>query len=126
MKLTQEQKAIVTYNLNKNGVLKIIAFAGTGKTTTLIEYTKARPHLKFLYVAFNKSVQLEADRKFPRNVICKTSHSLAWLGFGSKYQQRLVPTLKANTVMNALDLSEYDEAKFDGPVKSHTSLIRPL
>lgn len=30
-----------------------------------------RPHQKFLYVAFNKSAQLDAEKKFPRNVDCK-------------------------------------------------------
>ena len=39
MKLTAEQKAII----NSTGNIKINAVAGSGKTTTLIEYAKARP-----------------------------------------------------------------------------------
>ena len=52
--------------------------AGTGKTTTLVKYAEQRPHLRFLYVAFNKSVASEAQRRFPSNVACKTVHSLAF------------------------------------------------
>lgn len=40
--LTGEQKEIVELNLNIGEVLKIKAFAGTGKTTVLTEYAKAR------------------------------------------------------------------------------------
>jgi len=85
MQLTQEQIAIVNCELYAYDVLEVIAFAGTGKTTTLYEYTRIRPHLSFLYVAFNKSVQLEAASKFPNNVTCMTAHGLAWKKYISHY-----------------------------------------
>ena len=92
MELTNEQKAIVNYDLNDTDVLKVIAFAGTGKTTTLFEYTKARPHINFLYIAFNKSVQLEAERKFPRNVYRKldvfvSGPELIWIWLKRKFKK---------------------------------------
>jgi F-box protein, helicase, 18 len=79
MKLTSEQKAI----LNETGNLKINAVAGSGKTTTVIEYAKTRPpKSKILYLAFNKSVKLDAKRKFHHqgldNVTVETAHSLAY------------------------------------------------
>ncbi|RXM35639.1 hypothetical protein EOD39_3983 [Acipenser ruthenus] len=49
----------------------------TGKTSTLIKYAQQRPHLRFLYAAFNKSVAVQAKRMFPSNVDCKTIHSMA-------------------------------------------------
>lgn len=58
--------------------------AGTGKTTTLVNYAKRRPHLRFLYVAFNKSVADEAQRRFPGNVTSKTVHSLAFADIGKR------------------------------------------
>lgn len=58
--------------------------AGTGKTTTLVKYAEQRPHLRFLYVAFNKSVANEAQRRFPSNVISKTVHSLAFADIGKR------------------------------------------
>jgi F-box protein 18 (helicase) len=112
MKLTDEQKKIVQCDLGKDQILKVVAFAGTGKTTTLVEYAKARPQTRFLYVAFNKSVQLEAASTFPKNVTCKTAHSLAWPGFGSKHRNRLITGFKANTVKDALGLGDYEAAKF--------------
>lgn len=62
--------------------LKALSVSGTGKTTTLVKYAEQRPHLRFLYIAFNKSVANEAQRRFPRNVDCKTVHSLAYSSVG--------------------------------------------
>lgn len=79
MHLTPEQQAIIA----TTGNLRINAVAGSGKTTTLIEYAKSRPaNSRILYLAFNKSVKLEAQRKFAaaglRNVKVETAHSLAY------------------------------------------------
>lgn len=79
MKLTDEQIAI----LNSNGNIKINAVAGSGKTTTVIEFAKTKPETcRILYLAFNKSVRLEAQQKFAknnlRNVRAETAHSLAY------------------------------------------------
>lgn len=79
MELTKEQLDIV----NSTGNIKINAVAGSGKTTTIIEYAKARPlSSKILYLAFNKSVKTEAIKKFAEkeiyNVKVETAHSLAY------------------------------------------------
>lgn len=84
--LTGEQQMILSHNIQRDHVLKIMAFAGTGKTTTLVKYAEQRPDLHFLYVAFNQSVAKEAQRRFPQNVDCKTVHSLAFREVGQKYQ----------------------------------------
>ncbi|MDO6435142.1 3'-5' exonuclease [Flavitalea sp. BT771] len=76
--LTREQKDIV----DSSGNIKINAVAGSGKTTTLIEYARARPGGKILYLAFNRAVKLEAEKKFAEkgvsNVRIETAHSLAF------------------------------------------------
>jgi superfamily I DNA/RNA helicase len=79
MELTKEQYDI----LNSTGNIKINAVAGSGKTTTIIEYAKTRPKdSKILYLAFNKSVKLEAAKRFQAkglyNVSVETAHSLAY------------------------------------------------
>ncbi|MFN3694774.1 MAG: UvrD-helicase domain-containing protein, partial [Ignavibacterium sp.] len=79
MKLTQEQYDII----NSSGDIKINAVAGSGKTTTIIEYSKSRPKKsKILYLAFNRSVKTEAEQKFASlgldNVKVETAHSLAY------------------------------------------------
>ncbi|XP_023278754.1 F-box DNA helicase 1 [Seriola lalandi dorsalis] len=100
IQLTGEQQQILTHDIQEHHVVKIIAFAGTGKTTTLIKYAEQRPDLRFLYVAFNKSVAFEAARRFPRNVDCKTVHSLAFKDVGKRYHYRkkLTANLKAFTI----------------------------
>ena len=112
MEFTPEQEKIIACDLAPGRALKILAFAGTGKTTTLEAYTRRRPQLRFLYVAFNKSVQLEAQKRFPANVTAKTSHSLAFRVKGWPHKDRLVPGFKANQVMEALDLRQFEDARF--------------
>ena len=58
--------------------LKISAFAGTGKTTTLVGIANAAPKRKGLYLAFNREIAQEARKKFPSNVECRTTHALAY------------------------------------------------
>lgn len=87
VRLTHEQMRIIKYNPNLNGeVIKIFAFAGTGKTTTLVRYAQMRPNLKFLLIVFNKSVCQHAQTKFPKNVTCKTGHGLAFGVTGLRYK----------------------------------------
>ncbi len=79
MQLTPEQQALINTNHN----LVINAVAGSGKTTTLIEYAKSRPVAsRILYLAFNKTVKTEAQQKFVtaglQNVKVETAHSLAF------------------------------------------------
>src|SRR5205814_6656456 len=85
MEPTPEQLAVIGTDLNAGEALKCIAFAGTGKTSTLCEYSKLRPLDQMLYVAFNKSVQLDAEAKFPANVMCRTIHSLAYQSIGKSF-----------------------------------------
>ncbi|CAJ1054284.1 F-box DNA helicase 1 [Xyrichtys novacula] len=96
MQLTGEQQHILSHNIQPDHVVKIVAFAGTGKTTTLVKFAEQRPHLRFLYVAFNKSVATEAQRRFPKNVDCKTAHSLAFSDVGKNYQIRQKLTFNLN------------------------------
>lgn len=90
MHLTSEQRAII----NSTGDIKINAVAGSGKTTTIIEYAKARPATsKILYLAFNKSVKLEAQKKFAdqglHNVKVETAHSLAYREIVFRHNYRI-------------------------------------
>jgi len=90
---TAQQTTIVTAVYNPGETVVIEAMAGTGKTTTLAELAKAlqmsRPSWRGLYLCYNKPVQVEARSKFPCNVECRTTHSIAWNDFGSVYQHKL-------------------------------------
>ena len=79
MQFTPEQQAVI----NTNFSLVINAVAGSGKTTTLVEYAKSRPAgSRILYLAFNKTVKTEAQQKFAKagipHVKVETAHSLAF------------------------------------------------
>lgn len=86
MQLTKEQQKIVAYD---GDLIVIKAFAGSGKTSTLIAFAKANPTKQFLYIAFNRAIKDEAVLKFPKNVECKTAHQLAYASFGRRYRQKL-------------------------------------
>ncbi|XP_070848572.1 F-box DNA helicase 1 isoform X2 [Chaetodon trifascialis] len=102
--LTREQQLILSHDIQRDHVVKIVAFAGTGKTTTLVKYAEQRPHLRFLYVAFNKSVASEAQRRFPSNVDCKTVHALAFKDVGRSYHlhKKLIFSLTPFTINSVL------------------------
>lgn len=85
-KNTEEQQGVIDSSAD---TLVVNAFAGTGKTTTLVGFAKERPSKRMLYLAFNKSVAEEAKARFPSNVDAKTSHALAFPGFGSRYKDKL-------------------------------------
>ena len=90
MELTREQQQI----LDSSGNIKINAVAGSGKTTTVIEYAKTRPkNSKILYLAFNRTVRQEAQQKFHAqklfNVKVETAHSLAFRAIVTRSDYKL-------------------------------------
>ncbi|HEY5371226.1 MAG TPA: UvrD-helicase domain-containing protein [Hanamia sp.] len=106
MDLTTEQKAII----NSTGNIKINAVAGSGKTTTIIEYAKARPkNARILYLAFNKSVKIEATKKFAEkglpNVKVETAHSLAYKNVVFRHNYKVSSNgYKSNEIVDLLGL----------------------
>lgn len=121
MELTKEQHDII----NSTGNIKINAVAGSGKTTTVIEYAKARLATnKILYLAFNKSVKLEAAKKFTDkglyNVKVETAHSLAYkhIVFKHKYKVRL-QGYKTNEIAELLNLQGNEEKHTEYVIANH-------
>jgi superfamily I DNA/RNA helicase len=91
--LSAEARRIVSSTARR---LAVQAGAGTGKSTTLRAYALARPRQRILCLAFNKAIQLEAAAKMPTNVVCRTSHALAYkiarALFGGRVEQRVGKT----------------------------------
>lgn len=90
MELTKEQQDIIS----STGNIKINAVAGSGKTTTVIEYARTRPEgSRILYLVFNKAVKTEAVRKFNdrglSNVRVETAHSLAFRHIVFRYNYKV-------------------------------------
>lgn len=64
---------------NTSNSLTIDAAPGSGKTTCLIELLKRTPrHYKCIFLAFNKSIQLELKSKVPEGTDALTLHSLGF------------------------------------------------
>ena len=121
MELTKEQYDII----NSTGNIKINAVAGSGKTTTVIEYAKTRPATsKILYLAFNKSVKLEAAKKFAdkglNNVKVETAHSLAYRHIVFKHEYKVRPQgYKTNEIAELLNLQGNGEKHAEYVIANH-------
>ena len=117
MELTKEQVEII----NSTGNIKINAVAGSGKTTTVIEYAKSRPNgSTILYLAFNRSVKLEAQKKFEEkglgNVKVETAHSLAYKNIVSKHKYKV-----KNQGYKTQEIAELLQLQGDG--EKHTEFV---
>ncbi|MBA7930171.1 ATP-dependent helicase [Klebsiella sp. RHBSTW-00215] len=97
---TPEQAAVIGWSGHR---LVVRAFAGTGKTSTLVRFALANPDIRMLYLAYSRAVRDEAVQKFPFNVVCMTSHQLAWPNFGRHYEKRLTGNLRITDVARLLN-----------------------
>lgn len=77
VKPTLEQE-IAIQQAQSGQSFKVIAYAGTGKTTTLKLVSDAMQQRRGMYLAFNKAIASEAQQKFHQRVDCRTFHSLAF------------------------------------------------
>nr|WP_282562051.1 3'-5' exonuclease [Providencia rettgeri] len=78
MALTDEQEKLASFT---GQLLCGKAYAGTGKTFTLIQFSIRNADKRILYIVFNKAIREEAETKFPKNVHCATSHAMAFSRF---------------------------------------------
>lgn len=86
------------------GDLKLAAFAGAGKTTTLKLIAKALGGRRGLYLAFNKAIVQSLEGKLPNNVEARTFHSLAYARFGAPLRDKLNSRLTGDYVAARLNL----------------------
>ncbi len=106
---TPEQEAAVRAFLSGED-MKVVAVAGSGKTTTLRLMAEAARGERILYVAFNRSVREEARVRFPPNVEALTLHALArrQVVAGSEaYQRKLAARdgkVSPKDILEALEL----------------------
>lgn len=108
MNLTKEQKEIIKA-VAKYKNIKINAFAGTGKTTTLRYIADEYKDRKILYLAFNSAIKNEASSSFPNNIYVKTTHGLAYSAV-KKYSN-----VDLNSLRNyrAIDIANEFEIPYD-------------
>lgn len=106
-RLTEEQDFIVHALLSPGDMHKVIAYAGTGKTSTFVAYAAKRPDTSFTYLAFNKSVEREATQRFGQNTLCKTVHALAYGAVGKRFN-KIMPSVANWMVAKVLRCPIYE------------------
>lgn len=82
---TAEQQDIIAKAISGKD-LKVTAFAGAGKTSTLVQCAKSMPNRRGIYLAFNADAKKDAAKKFNGlNVEVYTTHGLANRWFRNEY-----------------------------------------
>ena len=114
MKLTDEQELIISGLKSGIDRLNVVALAGTGKTTTLLECAKAMPDTTFLYLAFNRSIKEEMERKaFSEglgNIRIRTQNSFA-LSYAKKkgLSGQILNSIPVKQIVKMLNLKGNDQ-----------------
>ena len=84
--LTKEQISVIECDYKK---IRVIAYAGAAKTTTLVEFARHRPDKRILMLCYNASIAMENSTRFGSNTKVRTSHSFAREKLGEKFQDRV-------------------------------------
>jgi superfamily I DNA/RNA helicase len=87
---TEEQQAIIDA-ASRGESFRILAFAGTGKTTTLRFVATALKRRRILYLVFNNSQARQAEKRFAGlpHVTPITAHALALRHVGNRFGDRI-------------------------------------
>lgn len=123
MQATREQEiAIDTARIGHS--FKIIAYAGTGKTTTLQMISQSMPERRGLYLAFNKAIAQHAQQKFSQHVDCRTFHSLAYRSVARNITDKLrLPRLSPSYLANDFQLKPMNLRRMMGNRYEHYLLL---
>lgn len=97
----------------RGGSLKICAFAGAGKTSTLKLMANEREGLG-LYLAFNRKIARDARGDFPPQVDCRTTHSLAARSVKSNHGYSDDKMFKRIGAMQLASMLELKTRRIDG------------
>lgn len=84
---TPEQEIAVAA-AQRGGDLKIKAYAGAGKTSTLKLVADRFAGRRGMYLAFNRDIAAAAARKFPAHVLSRTMHAHAWAASSPALKRR--------------------------------------
>lgn len=96
MEYTQEQQEIFDVILDSEDNLSVIAYAGSGKTTTMIEavrlYVRKYPKSHVVLIYFNKAARQDAESRIAAlglagNVSVWTNHTIPFVKIGQRYAE---------------------------------------
>jgi F-box protein 18 (helicase) len=107
--LTAEQSQIISCDAQ---MIRITAFAGTGKTTTLREFASARPKKRALLIVFNSDAAKAIRQIMPWHVDVKTSHSLAFQAIARNWRrEKINRSPSALYIRDAGIARDYEQAR---------------
>ncbi len=86
----------------ESGNAIVNAVAGSGKTFTLLQAMKFVNGSNNIFLAFNKSIQVELESKVPSNITCKTLHSLGLSIFRSRFGRYKIDNRKVDFKMSTI------------------------
>jgi len=103
------QKAIFKDIAKGQGHTVVVARAGSGKTSTIVEGFKYVPRgKKVLMVAFNKSIADELKTKAPSYVDCVTLHSLGYRAIKQSFGEVPLDNKKCFNIVDSLGISDWE------------------
>lgn len=90
--MTQEMETVI--NAPEKHIA-VQAYAGSGKSSTMVEYIKAHPNEKILFLVYNKAMSVDFSNriKFVKHrCTVKTIHSLAYRWYFSNHESKSLET----------------------------------
>lgn len=129
-KPTPEQIRIFTFVEKRKENILIKAFAGTGKTSTIVEAVKLLSKDKsIMFLAFNKHIQEELKTKLPEHVRCYTTYGLGVSAIKRKYGDSIqFDEFKVDKIINkkAKNWNLKDEFKDEEEISVYLNSIKKM
>lgn len=109
MRLSPEQEAVVAV---QDPLVLVNAFAGAGKTSTIMEYIKARKKKRILTLVFNRSASEDMQKKAQKNGISTAEFSTIH-AFAYRNSKKVFPGLldRLQAKLQPQDLAKFFERK---------------
>ena len=122
------QTKIYEHIQNDQGNAVVEAVAGSGKTTTIVEALNLLPkYTKTLFVAFNKHIATELQKRVPYNVEASTLNATGFRIFRERFRRCRIKETKTIDILWFEVLQQSDRNiyyKIRGPVKQLVALFK--
>src|SRR6266566_1226188 len=125
------QQAIYDAVEDGSGNIIVQAVAGAGKTTTLVGIANRLPkEAQSIFLAFNKSIQLELAERLPQHVVAKTFNAY---GFSILKENKIftkVEVWKYSDIIKDLskrifpNISDEEREELESATKDHANMAR--
>ena len=124
MNFSKYQKAIFAFVKAAKGNANVEAVAGSGKTYTIVNAAKYVPvTAKSVFLAFNKNIAEELQRKLPAHVKAMTTHSLCYRALNSGGTRLKTDSEKLTRLMDDL-LSLPEKQQLRGQIRKLVGIAK--